>query len=378
MPEKKIKKRMLIICPYPKNTAAGQRLKYEQYINDWEFNGYEVKISSFMNLRMWRIVHQEGNVLRKIGWTILGLLKRLGDAFRLKNYEIIYIHMYVNPLGNSFFEKIYRILSNKIIYDLEDNRFIGSNKETHGIAQMLRGTEKTKFLVRTADHVITSSPALNDVCKQINEKKQCIYISSSIDTDRFVPNNKYTNEKKVTVGWTGTISTRPFLDLLRPALIELKKQRDFKLVVIGNFEYKFPEMDLEVIQWSAEREVEDLQKIDIGVYPLPIDDWVMGKSGLKAIQYMSFALPCVATNISTVQQFIVDGENGFLVETDGEWTHRLIELIDSPSLRKQVGEKARQTVLEKFSKNVIKEQYLSVLKGVSEKSRKTQSTVTTR
>ena len=39
------KKSILIICPYPKDCAAGQRLKYEQYINRWEKQGYIVKIS---------------------------------------------------------------------------------------------------------------------------------------------------------------------------------------------------------------------------------------------------------------------------------------------------------------------------------------------
>lgn len=354
-------KKILIICPYPKNVAAGQRLKYEQYISNWESNNYKVEISPFMNLKMWEIVHKEGFLLSKIKWTLLGLLKRVKDIFALKKYDLVYIHMYVTPIGGSFFEKTYRRFSKKIVYDLEDNRFLGADKETKGIAQRLRGTEKTEFLVKTSDHVITSSPVLNDICLRVNEKKKCTYISSSIDTDRFTPANSYNNDDKITIGWTGTFSTRPYLDLLRPIFEKLKKQRNFKLIVIGNFEYDFPGMDLEVIQWSAEKEVADLQKIDIGVYPLPINDWVMGKSGLKAIQYMAFGLPCVATDISTVQQFIANGENGFLVKTDDEWVEALTKLIDSPLLRKEVGENARQTVLEKFSKNVIKKQYLSIL-----------------
>lgn len=364
MSENKTHKKILVICPYPVGTAAGQRLKYEQYIGDWEANDFQVDVSPFMNMRMWNIVHKKGRTLQKIGWTLLGLLKRVKDIFRLGKYEIIYVHMYVNPIGNAFFERIYRRLSKKIVYDLEDNRLLGANKEVKGIAQTIRGTEKTRFLVKTSDYVITSSPALNDICLTINEKRRCEYISSSIDTDRFVPNNSYSNDKKIIIGWTGTFSTRPYLDLLRPIFIELKKRRDFKLVVIGNFEYEFPEMDLELIQWSAETEVEDLQKIDIGVYPLPLDDWVAGKSGLKAIQYMAFGLPCVSTDISTVQQFVVDGENGFLVKSNNEWIERLVELIDSPSLRKKIGENARQTVLDRFSKRVIKKQYLKILESV--------------
>ncbi len=361
----KKKKRILIICPYPVGVAAGQRLKYEQYISDWENNGYNVDISPFMRLPMWNIVHKKGYALKKIFFTIEGILVRVRDIFRLHNYDLVYIHMYVTPLGTSFFERLYRLLSRRIVFDLEDNRFLGANNEKFHIAQFFRSIDKTRFLVGHADHVITSSPSLNDYCLQFNKKKSCTYISSSVNTSRFRPANSYSNDKKITIGWTGTFSSRPYLDLLRTVFIELKKQRDFKLLVIGNFEYSFPEMDIEVIQWSLQSEVDDLQKIDIGVYPLPMDEWVLGKSGLKAIQYMSFGLPCVATDISTAKQFIRNGQNGFLVRTDDEWIAALINLIDDPQLRRKIGENARDTALQHFSSDVIRQQYRGVIDTVA-------------
>ena len=39
------KKRMLIICPYPIGVAAGQRLKYEQYFDKWNKDGWDITIS---------------------------------------------------------------------------------------------------------------------------------------------------------------------------------------------------------------------------------------------------------------------------------------------------------------------------------------------
>ena len=70
-----------------------------------------------------------------------------------------------------------------------------------------------------------------------------------------------------------------------------------------------------------------MQGIDIGVYPLPNDNWVLGKSGLKAIQYMAFGIPCVASNVGTTPLIIKDRVNGLLVKSEEEWVDALEELI---------------------------------------------------
>jgi len=157
-----------------------------------------------------------------------------------------------------------------------------------------------------------------------------------------------------------------YLDLLRNVFLELNKRIDFKLRVIGNFQYELPGIDLEVIQWTKEREVEDLQGIDIGVYPLVQDEWVLGKSGLKAIQYMAFGLPTVATNVGTTPRIIKHMANGWLVKTDEEWIDALETLIKNPELRRNMGEAARLTVLESYSTRVIKSTYLSILNKLTE------------
>ena len=36
-------------------------------------------------------------------------------------------------------------------------------------------------------------------------------------------------------------------------------------------------MEYELIQWNAASEIEDLNKIDIGIYPLIDSKWVLGK-----------------------------------------------------------------------------------------------------
>jgi len=355
------KKRILIVCPFPQGVAAGQRLKYEQYFDHWRENGYEIVVSSFMDSAMWGIVYTRGNYIAKILGTLRGYFRRLLDIFCLGRFDVVYIFMWVTPVGSSLFERIFRSLSHHIIYDVEDNVLMEKGNELNPFVKVLRGPGKINYLIKTADHVITSSPFLNDYCLEINRNKACTYISSSVDTDRFLPVNSYSNDKKITMGWTGTFSSKIYLDLLRNVFLELNKRLDFKLRVIGNFQYDFPGIDLEVIQWTKEKEVEDLQGIDIGIYPLVQDEWVLGKSGLKAIQYMAFGLPTVATNVGTTPMIIRQMENGWLVKTDEEWIDALETLVKNPELRRNMGEAARLTVLENYSTHVIKSTYLSIL-----------------
>lgn len=359
-------KKVLVVCPFPQGVAAGQRLKYEQYLDHWRENGYEVVVSSFMDEPMWDVVYTRGNYVLKILGTLRGYFRRLLDIFRITHFDVVYIFMWVTPIGTSLFERLFRRLSKHIIYDVEDNVLMEKGNDLNPFVKIFKSPDKTAFLIKSANHVITSSPFLNDYCLEINKNKACTYISSSVDADIFLPTNSYSNERKVTIGWTGTFSSKAYLDLLRNVLLQLNERIDFKLRVIGNFQYEFPGIDLEVIQWTKEREVEDLQGIDIGVYPLVQDEWVLGKSGLKAIQYMGFGLPTVATNVGTTPRIIKHMANGWLVKTDEEWIDALETLIKNPELRRNMGEAARLTVLENYSTHVIKSTYLSILNKLTE------------
>ena len=357
----KQKRKILVICPFPQGVAAAQRLKYEQYFDHWRDNGYEVVVSSFMDMTMWKVVYTKGNYTQKILGTLKGYVRRLLNIFFLTRVDVVYVHMWVTPFGTSFFERIFRMLARRLIFDIEDNVLMEKANEINPLAKILKGHGKTTYMIKAADHVITSSPFLNDYCLEINKKKACTYISSSVDTNRFVPVNSYSNSEIITIGWTGTFSSKVYLDLLRNVFLELKKRCDFRLRIIGNFQYDLPGFNLEVIQWTKANEVRDLQGIDIGVYPLPQDDWVLGKSGLKAIQYMAFGLPAVATSVGTTPKIINHKENGWLVKTENEWVDALETLIKNPELRRKIGEAARKTVLENYSTDVIKSTYLLIL-----------------
>lgn len=360
--------RLLVICPYPVGVAAGQRLKYEQYLDDWKSNGYEVTIAPFMDMRMWSKLYESGHFLSKFFGTIRGCLRRIRDLVRIPFYDGVYIFMWVTPVGSSFFERMAVWLAKKVVYDVEDNIFVEKGNELNRFAKLLKSPAKTEVLVTGADHVITSSPILNDYCQKMKGSDECTFVTSSVNANRYLAAPSKPDDQKVVIGWTGTFTSKVFLDELKPVFVELQSERDFKLTVIGNFDYDFPEIDCETIRWTKENEIQDLQQFDIGVYPLPNEDWVLGKSGLKVIQYMAMSLPTVSTRYGTATEIINHGENGFLADTQDEWVELLKQLIDNQRLRLQMGLAARKTVNERYSTNVVRAQYQQVLDSVFRKS----------
>ena len=360
------KKKVLVICPFPQGVAAGQRLKYEQYFEQWSNEGFDITVSCFMDLSLWKVVYKKGNYIQKILGVLKGYYRRFIDIFYFHKADIVYVFMWGTPFGSSLYERIIRLLSKAVIYDIEDNVMMEQKQRNslNPITRFLRGNGKVNYLIKASNHVITSSPFLCEYAKKVNILNQATYISSSIDIHRFVPLNNYSNHEPVVLGWTGTFSSKEYLELLEPILIKLTKISKFQLRIIGNFEYSLPGVDTEIIKWTKENEVTDLQGIDIGLYPLPQNDWVLGKSGLKALQYMAFGLPTVATNVGTTPRIIQRMDNGVLVKEDDEWIKALEMLINNPNIRKRLGEKARKTVVENYSTDVIGSKYLTILNSL--------------
>jgi L-malate glycosyltransferase len=152
--------------------------------------------------------------------------------------------------------------------------------------------------------------------------------------------------------------------MLALALRKLKLKRDFEFRVICGFEYTMDGVDLKVVPFNRAREVEDLHALDIGVYPLPNEHCVFGKSGLKAIVYMAMGLPMVSSCVGMTPLLYSHGEIGFMVDSEDEWVEARTRLIDNELLRKRMGETARRVAIENYSRQAGKTQYLEVLNAV--------------
>jgi glycosyltransferase involved in cell wall biosynthesis len=92
-----------------------------------------------------------------------------------------------------------------------------------------------------------------------------------------------------------------------------------------------------------------LAGFDIGIMPMPDDEWALGKCALKALSYMAMGVSTVASPVGANREVIEPGRNGLLASSDAEWVQAVGRLAGDRDLRERLGRAGRETVVARYS-----------------------------
>jgi glycosyltransferase involved in cell wall biosynthesis len=235
-----------------------------------------------------------------------------------------------------------------------------SSAEANKKVAWLKSRTKTDSICRLARGVTVGNLELARYaqlhCPVVN------VIPTTIDTDQYRVSARAPNARSV-VGWSGSTTTVPYLESVKPALRELRRRLDFELRVVGG-ETRIDGVEVACRPWRLESEVADLRAFDVGLMPLEDDEWSRGKCGLKALQYMALGIPPVVSPVGVNATIVRDGENGFHARNEAEWVDRIELLLRNPELRARLGAEARRTVEESYSARVQAPRMAEVFRSV--------------
>lgn len=124
--------------------------------------------------------------------------------------------------------------------------------------------------------------------------------------------------------------------------------------------------DPDLYTWVKDKFPEFMKEADIIVAPLEEDVYTRCKSSIKFIEASSAKKPGVWQNIRQYNE-IVNGENGLLARSEDEWYKAMKSLVDSFQLRKDMGEKAHETVVKNWQLKHHLKDYASFYKEVLDK-----------
>jgi len=359
--------KILFIAAHRPNRSPSQRYRFEQYFDFLQANGFEYELSYLIDEKADRIFYRPGNIPKKVSITLKSFSKRMQDVKRKDDFDIIFIQREAFMTGSAYFEKRFSQSKAKLVFDFDDSIWLLDTSSANKKWAWLKSEKKTGEIIRLSDMVFAGNSYLAGYAKKFSDKVKII--PTTIDTDIFKRSSEYRDSGKVCIGWSGSITTIKHFEQAIPVLKKIREKYGDKVSfkVMGDETYEHPELGIKGLRWSASTEVEQLQSFDIGIMPLPDDEWVKGKCGLKGLSYMSVEVPTVMSAVGVNPEIIKQGENGFLATKDEEWLERLSELIDSFELRKKLGQAGRKTVLEGYSLESQKSNYLDafneLLKG---------------
>jgi len=347
-------KRILFLVPYPLHESPSQRFRFEQYFTVLRSNGHTFTVQNFLNSNNWGVFFKSGHTLIKIGALIAGFTKRAIVLLKSPMYDFVFIHREAAPLGPPIFEWIMaKVLKKKIIYDFDDAIWLTDRQQESAILRLAKWRSKVGSICKWAYKVSCGNEYLCNYAALFN--KNVVYNPTTIDTQNLHhrTSNLASNQAsdRIRIGWTGSHSTLKYLDEIRLVLHKiLQDDPSVEFIVIAD---RPSTLDIgsrvKFVRWNPESEIKDLLQFDVGIMPLPDDEWAKGKCGFKALQYMALELPAVASPVGVNSRIINHGVNGFLCNTPEEWEGALRKLIEDSELRKKLGINGRRTVVENYS-----------------------------
>jgi len=351
--------KILFIAAHRPNRSPSQRYRFEQYFPFLEMNGYLCDLSFIIDEAADAEFYKPGNFFKKFRIALSGLLKRMSDLKKAKSYDIVFVQREAFMIGSAYFEKQLSRSGAKLVFDFDDSIWLLDTSSANQKWEWLKSEKKTAEIIKVSDIVFAGNNYLAEYAGQFNGNVKII--PTTIDCDLFSRNTSYSNNDKICIGWSGSITTVKHFEKAISFLRIIKQKYGEKIYfkVMGDATYVNEELGIKGIAWSSESEVQILQSFDIGIMPLPDDEWVKGKCGLKGLSYMSLEVPTIMSAVGVNPEIIEDGLNGFLAINDEEWIDKLSRLIDSFELRKKLGLAGRETVVKKYSFQSQKDNYLS-------------------
>lgn len=352
-------KKVLFIMPYPLGISPGQRFRFEQYLHYMESNEIKVTLSPFFNTKS--LVSK--NYLTLAGKILLGIINRIVSLINVPSSDFIFIFRESLPFGPPLYEYVLAyFFRKKIIYDFDDAIWLTDNLSESVLEKTVRWRSKVSTICKLSYKVSAGNEYLANYAKAFN--KNVIINPTTIDAEHVhkASLKRISNESnRIVIGWTGSSSTLKYLHEIERVLQRLQlKFNTVDFCVIAN---RPPDLKLNRLlfkPWTLQSEISDLAQIDIGMMPLPNDEWTKGKCGFKALQYMAMEIPTIASAVGVNTKIINHGVNGFLVSSLDEWETLLTSLIESKALREKIGRAGRVTVERNYSVESNKNNFLSL------------------
>jgi glycosyltransferase involved in cell wall biosynthesis len=256
----------------------------------------------------------------------------------------------------------------------------------------LKTTRKKRYkadfrhMLSEVDMVTCSTDLLRERYEKLNPNIRKIENYIPDDVWERPPHKKFGDT--IRIGWAGGMSHQEDLDFIAPVIKNiLNKNKNVKFVYTGgggwntgnpDTLYRFGEDHFKDIptgrrEYSTGSKVElwpdrlNTMRLDIALAPLDDNLFARHKSQIKYYEYGINHWAGVYQKF--LYQNVRHGDTGFLATTPKEWEESIQRLIDDPSLRKEMGERAYGDIKNNYTFCKHRDDWIGAYEQASSRSK---------
>lgn len=240
--------------------------------------------------------------------------------------------------------------SSKIIWDFDD----------YIIHTEISETER-KILEEKSDKIIVT----NEYLKSTVDKEFAHKVILMPTTDKTLSDASINEATEVRIQlyhsvvncvWIGIpgnlrflLSVFPYIEQAGKELRKNGKSLVLKVITSKDFCVNSDYVKIESIRWSREAVKRELFESHIGIMPLTDNDYTRGKGGFKLIQYMSAAIPVIASPVGYNNE-VVKRDYGILADEE-MWKDSILNLSSDISKWKTFSKRAYEEYKSRYDYN---------------------------
>jgi len=300
------------------------------------------------------------------------------------NFSIFVFHKVSNTSKIQKFVEKTKERNKEIIFETDDLLFDPKYIQQQDFFKNANALEKNFFEngiggeILADPYVKTCTTSTSFLAEKLKEHgKQVFLVLNKLSVEDIEIANKIRNSKleirnSIRIGYfSGTYSHNKDFATITGALMQImEKYSNVELFLAGPLDIenelnKFSDRIEQLPYVQREKHFSNISSIDINLAPLEIGNpFCESRSELKFFEAGIVKVPTIAAATQTFKEAIVDGVDGFVANGEEEWFAKIEKLIVDENLRKNMGEKAYQKAIEKYTtQNSNNEEYYAYLKN---------------